>query len=488
MTNRLAPLSAVASDAGASRWRAAASRVAPALIVLLALVLRCVGLTSESLWFDEGHSVLVARMGASEAVASLARDVHPPLYFLTLRAWIRAFGESDVSLRSLSVLFGVVAVGGVLALGRRIGGPRAGLVAGLLAAVSPYFVAYSQEVRPYALLFALSVLSTLALLRLVDRPGSMLRRAVYAVSLASLPYTHALGLFVGLTHALYVLVRVVRPRPDDSPRLLRAALVAGVGALALFAPWAPSFLRQEASVRATGWIAPPHWKEFHRAVLAHAGGEFAFATLAALALVGLGRAPRRPHPDRPRLLGGLLWAIPLLVPAGVSLIGPAIFLPRTTIASAAGLFLLAGLGACQIADAGAQASPTMRKIRGALSVAIVIAALAFSGRTLFVQMEKPKNTDFRGAITLVEERARPGDGIVVGHRFEGTIAEHYLRRTDLPILAAFDAPPATAKSLWVIVTIHTEKVRQADADLARAGFRPTTIDRLHRVEVHRYDR
>ena len=478
----------VATGEGRARWIFAASRAAPALVLLLAAVLRCVGLESESVWFDEGHSVLVARMSASDAVAALARDVHPPLYFLTLGVWVRAFGESDASIRSLSVLFGIVAVAGMLALGRRLGGRRAGVVAGLLAAVSPYFVAYSQEVRPYALLLALSVFSTLALLRLAERPGSVGRRAAYALALASLPYTHALGAFVALAHALYGFIRVVRPRPGDPPGLLRAGLLCSAVALVLFAPWLPSLLRQEEFVRTSGWIARPGWREFHRAVLAHAGGEFAFVTISFLGLAGLGLAARRRSADRPRLVACLLWAVPLGTAAGVSLFGPAIFLPRTTIASAAGLFLLAAIGAARIAESGESAGRATRRARGAISFAIVVAALAFSGRSLIVQNRRTKNSDVRGAISIIEARARPGDVIVALHEFEAGIADHYLERSDLAITRRFDAAPPSARSLWLIVTLHTEVARPSEADLARAGFRPSTSDRLHRVELVRYER
>ena len=475
-------------DLGADRRRTVATRTASAVVVLVALVLRLIGLEAESVWFDEGHTLIVTRMSTSDAVAALARDVHPPLYFLALAAWIRAFGASDAAMRSLSVLFGVVAVAGMVALGRRLGGTRAGLAAGLFAAVSPYFVAYSHEIRPYALLLALSVLSTLALLRLAERPASTTRRAIYALALASLPYTHAVGVFVGLAQALWVLVRVARPRPGDPPGLLRAALLCGGVALALFAPWIPTFLRQEESVRTTGWIARPGWKEFHRAVLAHAGGELAFAALAALALCGLGLAPRRPGPDRPRLVAGLLFVVPLLAPVAVSLVGPAIFISRTAIVSGAGLMLLAGLGAGRIAAFDEGVRPGTRRWRGVVSLAIVGAALAFSGRTLAMHTRTSKNTEFREAIALIEARARPGDVVVVGHAFERAIAEHYLRRRDLAIAGVSDAPPPAARSLWIIVTLHTRKHRRTEAELAGFGLRPVTVDRLHRVELLRYDR
>ena len=62
------------------------------------------------LWRDESFSVLVARNDLSTISSMLSQDVHPPLHTYLLHYWSILFGDSVVSVRMLSVLFGVGAL------------------------------------------------------------------------------------------------------------------------------------------------------------------------------------------------------------------------------------------------------------------------------------------------------------------------------------------------------------------------------------------
>ncbi|MBK6770331.1 MAG: glycosyltransferase family 39 protein [Ardenticatenales bacterium] len=133
----------------------AAATIAAWLIVALALAARLFRADAQSLWYDEGTSAQLATRTAREIVTAAAGDIHPPLYYLLLAAWSRLFGHGVVALRALSAVLGTAQVAATLAIGRRMGGSRLGLVAGLLAATSPYLIWYGQEVRMYVLAGAL---------------------------------------------------------------------------------------------------------------------------------------------------------------------------------------------------------------------------------------------------------------------------------------------------------------------------------------------
>lgn len=79
-------------------------------------------------------------------------DVHPPAYFAALNLWMSLAGRSEFALRYLSLVFSVLTVALLIRFGRELGGKRAGLWAGALAALSPFYIAYAQEVRMYAML------------------------------------------------------------------------------------------------------------------------------------------------------------------------------------------------------------------------------------------------------------------------------------------------------------------------------------------------
>ena len=68
----------------------------------------------------------------------------PNLYFYCVAFMLRLFGDNMVGDRMLSVLCGVLAVWFVYRTGRLLWGPRAGLIAGALLAVSPVALQFSR--------------------------------------------------------------------------------------------------------------------------------------------------------------------------------------------------------------------------------------------------------------------------------------------------------------------------------------------------------
>src|SRR5437899_1954089 len=81
---------------------------------------------------------LALRDSVADVLAGVRADTHPPLYFLLLHFWIRLFGESDLALRSLSALFGVLALPVIFAAAARLAGRRVGVLAALFSALSPW--------------------------------------------------------------------------------------------------------------------------------------------------------------------------------------------------------------------------------------------------------------------------------------------------------------------------------------------------------------
>jgi hypothetical protein len=90
------------------------------------------------------------------------------LYYLLMHAWL-AVGTSPAVLRIPSVLAMTGAAALLAVLGRRLtGSAAAGLLAGLVMAVTPAITYYAQTARSYALVFACVLAATLTLLRALD--------------------------------------------------------------------------------------------------------------------------------------------------------------------------------------------------------------------------------------------------------------------------------------------------------------------------------
>lgn len=114
------------------------------LLLLLALGLRLISL-NQSLWLDEAISANVAKnYSYSDIVTKFSpADFHPPLFYLTLKAWTSVFGFSEISLRLPSIIFSLITIYLVFRF--------FGFWPSLLLAFNPLYLYYSQEARMYSL-------------------------------------------------------------------------------------------------------------------------------------------------------------------------------------------------------------------------------------------------------------------------------------------------------------------------------------------------
>lgn len=132
------------------------------LLVLFGLELR-VAISNVPLWYDEGHSVLVAIKDFPFGINQFlfTKDFqHTPFYFYFLHFWIKFFGGSEVLMRMSSVIFGIATIPLTYIVGKKLYSQKVGCIAATLTTVSPLLVYYSIEIRMYAIVTFLAVLST----------------------------------------------------------------------------------------------------------------------------------------------------------------------------------------------------------------------------------------------------------------------------------------------------------------------------------------
>ena len=220
------------------------------LITLLGLGLRLYRLDAQSLWYDEGFSVYLARMGLDEITARTAADIQPPLYYYLLHGWIKLWGDGEPALRSLSVLFGVLTVPLMYAVAWQLMRSRlAGLLAALLVAVSPLHVWYGQETRMYTLLTFLCLLASYFLLRVVEAEKKWqiaILWAAYTLTSITALYTHYFAFAILAFQAVYVLV-VFAARGFRPAHLVLGGLASGAVIIICYLPWLPHLLTRYAT-------------------------------------------------------------------------------------------------------------------------------------------------------------------------------------------------------------------------------------------------
>ena len=235
------------------------------LAAVCATLLLRTGILHSGYWIDEAITVGIASHGLGEIPGLLRLDGSPPLYYMLLGVWIRAFGDGEARTHVLSLLIALLTVPVGFAAGRALFSERAGWIVAVIAALNPFVNYYAQETRMYSLVVLLSmvVATTFALGFIQGRRGWLI---AFVASGAALLYTHNWGLFL-LAGSAIALVPLLRARAVP----LRDALLA-YGAIALlYLPWVPTLLFQ---ARHTGapWSNSPSITDLPGTLASLAGG------------------------------------------------------------------------------------------------------------------------------------------------------------------------------------------------------------------------
>lgn len=219
-----------------------------AAILILAAALRFYRLDAQSLWNDEGTSARVAERSLSLITAAAIGDIHPPLYYYALHLWRGLVGASELALRSLSAILGVLLVWLTYVLGRQLLDEASALIAALVAMLNPFQIYYSQEARMYMLLAVWAAASTCFLALWLNRgsgrqgvktskigggqPGVLIG---YALTAAAGMYTHYAFAFMLVAHNLSALLWLAKQRAGW--RKLAIWTGTQVAVVALYLPW-----------------------------------------------------------------------------------------------------------------------------------------------------------------------------------------------------------------------------------------------------------
>jgi hypothetical protein len=235
-------------------WRkgASSSLLILTIILLLGFVSRLVNITAESVWVDEGFSYWAIRH--DDMLRVIINDVHPPIYFISLRLWAGVAGISELSLRYLSLLPSMLSIAVIYQVGmeiQRLRGASIGyvpLIASLMLALADMEIYMSQTIRMYTwhvLWVLVSMWFFLRWIRLERRQDLVW----WTIANILLLYTQYLGLATIGAQALYILLFTT-----NRQRIM------GWGAIALacltFVPWGLEVVAGQTANVGTGFNVP----------------------------------------------------------------------------------------------------------------------------------------------------------------------------------------------------------------------------------------
>ena len=470
------------------------------ICVLLGAWLRLWNLDGRPLWVDEGFSLLYATIDWSDVVELRRSGTNPPLYHFLLSMWVGLFGPSATAMRSMSVAFSIGSLGLVYLLARRVADRAVAVVAVVLLACSNLAIGFAQEARFYALTQFLSLVASLLLCRLIDRPG-VRAAAWYALSLCVLVWVHTYGWFLWAAHVVW-LIAARREIPPDEGRRRRLTLLAGAAfllAVISFLPWVPILAGQVRGVLREYWIGEPAWQDLWWCVHDMLVPDYwlrwpVIAAAGVAVLVGVRRWVRRrgtagavacapasdrtPSWTRPCHVWGLIacLTLPILIPFVWSKLATPIFQVKYAILAQTSLLILFAFVAVR------------RPVVALLVLALVIWARPPSAdRSLVVE-------DFRGAAQVLSAESTESATVFVYPGYAEFALAYYVdrRRTITPVWSPgqtsdefapyYESPPVSFDGMMQHLADPTE---QEVWFVFRWGSAEARRERLGWVTQHR---
>jgi uncharacterized membrane protein len=383
--------------------------VAVALLTVLVGGLGLLRLGTRGIWLDESTSIWYAQHTWRALLDVVAgEDTNMSAYYGLLWFWRHTFGDSVFAMRSLSVLAAALTVPAVYAVGSRLFGRPAGLVAATLIASNAFFLRYAQEARAYSLVALLVTLSSYFFLGELEKTGWRNRTGYVACSVLAF-YAHFFAAYVILVQIAYLAAikrRAALTREWLVQYLAIAFLVAPIGYVTLTLYWDP-----------IAWIPPSGWPDLPDKMRELAGNSYwLLGVILALGLLAIPMAARSPRLGT-RLAFPAAWFLaPVMSSFAVSYAKP-MFLSKYLIVCVPALALFAG---------GVIVNLRPR----AMGIAVLTALVALSIHPLVNWYERPPDQNWKALTRYVLDRTRSGDAVVL-QRFSLPF-EYYSSHSGLP--------------------------------------------------------
>ncbi len=384
-------------------WRVPAGGVVLAVGFLVSIV----SVGRDSLSLDESVSTALAYSPWHIFTQTvLHREANMSLYYLLLRVWVWLtsgtvghIAGTEATVRTLSVLASVGALGVVMVVARRLFDRRTALICGLLLAVDPLVVMFAQDARGYALSLLLVSASSALFVRGIREPSGSGVWVAYALVSALAAYANFWAALVPLAHGASL--AFLPPRRVPWRRLVPTAVGLGL----LLVPLA--LLIRATDSAGVNWAAGSSAGKIFTTVRADVphpvlSAAVVLAVVLADAVVAVvrRRGLTQTDVDRWPVLFALCW---LVVPVAAVVLLSLVYKP---------LLVLRYLVICLPPFVMLVSYGLSRLTRGRTMAAVAALVIA-SGLGLGVLIAHGSSQDWRGAVVSVTDRSRPGDGVVI---------------------------------------------------------------------------
>ncbi|HEX3035923.1 MAG TPA: glycosyltransferase family 39 protein [Thermodesulfobacteriota bacterium] len=407
------------------------------IILFVGLFLRIYHLGYESIWIDEGYSIIFAKLNPSQIIEVTSKDdFHTPFYYIILHYWMNLFGDSEFSIRFPSAIFGFLAILMIYKVGSLIFDKKVGLLSSLILALSIFHIHYSQDARMYSLMAFLTLVSMYFFIRLM-KERSFGTSIGYILSSTLLIYTQYFGLFIVVAQNIYLATLFLFSREKLKINLRKWVLLQ-VTIILLFAPWIVILVKQMLRVKSGFWIPEPTFGTLVKSFRVYSG-HYLFILFLILSFFSAVRFKRirgkinwkgvfksaetyginKNLSDISNIYLLLVWLLtPIILPFIISKVLTPVYWDRYTIGASVAFYILIAKGISNI---------NHKYVKSAVIGIVVIGSLV----NVWGYHTGTNKEQWRGIANYVDANAQPGDLVLFNADFCQYSFDYHSERTDL---------------------------------------------------------
>jgi uncharacterized membrane protein len=201
-----------------------------------------------SLWGDESFTAVAVQNNFSRMLYIVSKDTAPPLYYIFLFIWTGIFGNSEIAIRSLSVLLYLGTVFVAYLIAKKIQHKWAGILAALVCLANPFLFPFAFEGRMYAILV---FFVTLSFYFFISK-----KTTGYIISSAAALYSHHYAALALIFQFLWKFALFIKNKQYSFTKafaFIKPYLLIGL----LYLPWLYPLYKQLTLVSTGFWLGKP---------------------------------------------------------------------------------------------------------------------------------------------------------------------------------------------------------------------------------------
>ena len=210
-------------------------------------------MTKIGLWYDELYSIAFSKLPLAEIYDLGSRDVHPLLYYLIFKVFIKIFTFLDVAvvgkIVSLIPLY-LIGILSITKVRKNFGFLTAGLFF-LCITSMPQLMLYGVEIRMYSWALFFVTASFIYSYDIIKNPNLKTWIIITVLTICS-AYTHYFSAVASFSIYIVLLIYLIRNDKEQ----IKYWFLSGLIAVLAFLPWAFIVMGQISNIESEYWIAP----------------------------------------------------------------------------------------------------------------------------------------------------------------------------------------------------------------------------------------